>query len=360
MKRWQTGSLMVRFTISFILHQFLLMLILALPGMLYLSFLQKTENQTMIALFSWMSVFLYLCYCVFYGYYFARPMYDVLNRIETLSKGTYIIPKQQRSWFSSRIYREVNTHLDSLSLALQESEKQRNEFEQLRQEWAAGVTHDLKTPLSYISGYTDMLLSDKHRWTEEESRAFLQKIKEQSKHMEELIADLNIAFRLDHSFDIKRNQKAIELVELLRRVIADVANAPSDKGNDFALIDCREPVYVNGDAKLFKRAFTNLLINAIEHNPPGTNITMSIQKKEQAEIRIEDNGRGMDSYTVQHLFDRYYRGTATQTPTEGTGLGMAIVQQIITAFEGSIEVKSKRGQGTTMIVKLPYSEALRD
>lgn len=85
-------------------------------------------------------------------------------------------------------------------------------------------------------------------------------------------------------------------------------------------------------------------------------ITISIEKKVQAEIFIEDNGNGMDSYTMNHLFDRYYRGTSTEKNVEGTGLGMAIVQQIITAFEGSIEVKSERKQGTIFRVSLPYIE----
>ncbi|PWA08026.1 hypothetical protein DCC39_15790 [Pueribacillus theae] len=62
----------------------------------------------------------------------------------------------------------------------------------------------------------------------------------------------------------------------------------------------------------------------------------------------------MDEYTASHLFDRYYRGTSTEAPSEGTGLGMAVVHQIITAYDGTIEVKSKLGQGTSMIVRLPY------
>lgn len=358
MKRWKAGNLIVRFTVSFILQQFILMFILAIPGVLYIYWLQKTENQTIIEVLSWITVFLYLSYCFFYGYYFARPMYGVLNRIEMLSKGEYIVPKPIKSCISSRIYREVNAHLESLSLTLQENEKKRKEFDQLRQEWAAGVTHDLKTPLSYISGYTDMLLSKEHLWTEEERRRFLQIMKEKAKHMEDLISDLSIAFQMDQSLDMKQNQKKIELVELLRRVIVEIANAPNDKGNSFEFIDCAEPVYIKGDPKLLKRAFTNLIVNAIEHNPPGTFIKITTKKQaEEINITIEDNGKGMDEYTIQHLFDRYYRGTATEIPTEGTGLGMAIVQQIITAFGGSIEVKSKLKQGTTVMVTFPYIES---
>lgn len=356
MKRWQNANLIIRFTISFILHQFLLMLVLAVPGVLYIYLLQEPENETMIVVLSWTAVAFYFLYCLFYGYHFARPMYDVLNRIEILSNGEYLAPKQKKQILSSRVYKDVNTNLESLSVTLQENEKKREEFDKLRQEWAAGVTHDLKTPLSYISGYTDMLLSKEHTWSEEERSEFLQMIKEKSNHMEELISDLSIAFQMDQSLDIKKRSKKIELVELLRRVIAETASNPGSKENSFEFIECGEPVYIKGDTQLLKRAFTNLIVNAIEHNPSGTMIKISIKKKTQAEITIEDDGEGMDSYTVNHLFDRYYRGTSTETPTEGTGLGMAIVQQIITAFEGAIDVKSKLNHGTTFMVRLPYIE----
>ncbi|MBO0994390.1 sensor histidine kinase [Bacillus sp. SD088] len=353
MKRRLNGKLIVRFTMSFILHQFLLMLVLAIPGAVYIYLLQEPDNQVMIMVLSWIAVVFYFLYCLFYGYYFARPMYGVLRRIETLSIGDYIAPKQKKRFPSSRIYREVNANLESLSVILQENEKKRKEFDKLRQEWAAGVTHDLKTPLSYISGYTDMLLSEKHTWSEKERREFLQLIKEKSRHMEELISDLGIAFRMQQSLDIQKTFQEIELVELLRRVIAETANRPADKEISFEFIVNDEPVYIKGDIQLFQRAFTNLLVNAVEHNSAGTNVKVTIQKRAQAEVVIEDNGKGMDKYTVTHLFDRYYRGTSTEKPSEGTGLGMAIVQQIIAAYGGEISVKSVLGQGTVIVVHLP-------
>ncbi|MHB8066008.1 MAG: ATP-binding protein [Ruminiclostridium sp.] len=73
------------------------------------------------------------------------------------------------------------------------------------------------------------------------------------------------------------------------------------------------------------------------------------------EVQIADNGKGTDEQSVNHLFDRYYRGTSTDTPTGGAGLGMAIVKQIVMAHQGTVDVNSKIGHGTSIIVQLPIS-----
>ncbi len=351
---FENSKLVVRFTLNFILHQILLFLAVSLPAIFYIVVLKETMVPVVINLTTGFILVAYILYCLFYGYYVARPMFDIISKIQKLSSGGYFKSDKKRcfNFASGRLYREVYANLESLSVTLQENECKRKEFEQLRQEWAAGVTHDLKTPLSYISGYTDMLLSSEYRWSEQEEREFLQLIKEKSTHLEELINDLGIAFRMDQSVGMKYASQKIELVELLRRVIAEIANMPSSKGNSFEILG-EGPLYFNGDVHLLKRAFTNLIVNAIVHNPPGTEITVSIRKNPQLEVEIKDNGKGKDEETIKHLFDRYYRGTSTEAPTGGTGLGMAIVKQIITAHRGIIEVVSKVEKGTSILIKLP-------
>ncbi|WP_328802897.1 sensor histidine kinase [Saccharibacillus alkalitolerans] len=245
--------------------------------------------------------------------------------------------------------------LESLSSVLRENERKRREFEQARQDWASGVTHDLKTPLSYISGYADMLLSDRHEWSPDEQKEFLQSIREKSAYMEELIHDLGIAFRMDRSAGVELAAQSIELTEFVRRTVAETANLPLHKQNRFEISGGEQPLYIWGDAGLLKRAFSNLLLNAIVHNPAGTSVFVRMESAEggsRVRLQIADNGEGMDERSVARLFDRYYRGTSTDTPAGGTGLGMAIVKQIVAAHQGTIEVESQVGRGTSITVVL--------
>ena len=150
------------------------------------------------------------------------------------------------------------------------------------------------------------------------------------------------------------NIEEIELTEWLRRSLIQLMNTSEAEKFHFDFISKQEKAYVKIDPILFQRVIDNLLINALKHNSPGTRIQLKTYPAEdQQMIVIQDNGSGMDQETVKQLFNRYYRGTATTENIEGTGLGMAITDQLIKLHHGTINVESVLGKGTIITISLP-------
>lgn len=349
--------LIFKFFLSFLLYQFFLGLAIAIPyvsiQLLISSSIAPEFNQyTMLFV-----LILYMLYSLFYAYYVGYPLYQVAYNIEQLAIGRYDAAKvRHKSYLTSkRLYEQVNTNLNYLSDTLKSNELERKEFEIERQEWAAGVTHDLKTPLSLISGYTEMLLSNQYQWDENEKYEFIKQINEKSLYMQELIEDLRLAFRMDEISAYQISSDTVDLVELVKRVTAEVLNMPISTNYLIDVSTNEKRIYITGDRKLLHRAVSNLLVNAISHNPEGTQIELEVSKGDMSEIKIKDNGIGMDEEVISRIFDRYYRGTSTGTLSGGTGLGMAIVKQIIKGHGGGVEVKSQVGQGTQITLTLPSS-----
>lgn len=352
------NKLVLQFMFHYLLSQFFWGLIIAFPYILYTLLVHVMHVSPVFDLNApnpWIILITYLIYCFIYGYKAGYPMYEIIRNIKQLAEGKYVQRKEKSKgiFMSSRLYKDVKSNLEHLSSTLQINETKRKEFERERQEWAAGITHDLKTPLSYISGYTDMLLSDQHQWSEQEKREFLQLIRYKAAYIHELIEDLGIAFRMDESAVSHLKADPIDLVELVRRVTAEMLNMSISKDYSIQMTTYVNRLYVQGDARLLHRAFSNLMVNAMSHNPPGTHIEITVHKTVSAQVQIKDNGKGMDEQLVSHIFDRYYRGTSTETHSGGTGLGMAIVKQVVAAHQGNIYVNSQVGQGTDIMVEIP-------
>ncbi|WP_166242280.1 sensor histidine kinase [Paenibacillus turpanensis] len=296
-----------------------------------------------------------------YGWYIGRPLFYIIGMIHRLASGNYTDPKDQLIFKSKdkklkrpyHLYKEVIEQLHDLSETLETSKQDRIRLDNMQKEWIAGISHDLKTPLTYIKGYSSMLLSPQYTWNRDEQNNFLSEIQQKADHMEELIGDLNLSFRLDgQQFPV--NLEIRDAVEYIRRIVADTVNDP--RASEFTLTFESElsSLDIMLDEKLLQRALHNLLVNAILHNPPGTAVQVLLKKdNEHLEIRIEDNGNGMDEGTMEHLFHKYYRGTTTERHSDGTGLGMAIAYQIVLAHGGSIQVQSRLQEGTAIIVRFP-------
>lgn len=352
------GRIALRFTASFIAHQIGVLVFSSLPVLTYLYLMKGSSlSATYYGPIAWLTILFYGLYCVFYGYYVALPLADIMRRIRKLAQGQLESTHSHHSINpANKLYREIYRDLADLNATLKTNEQKRMEFEKERQEWASGVTHDLKTPLSYISGYSDLLLAGEQDWTPQERQEFLQIIKGKARYMADLIDDLGMAFRMDEQKTGQFSKEKVEIVELMRRILAECASLPEARDNDFSFTSEVDAMPIWGNGQLLMRAFSNLIINSIVHNPSTTAISVAIARRPHCEIRVTDNGSGMDQLAVEHLFDRYYHGSSTTTNSAGTGLGMAIAKQIIQAHGGTITVDSQLKLGTRYRITLPQAD----
>ncbi len=297
-----------------------------------------------------------------YGKRFGQPVLYIVNFIQRLADGNYheqeakkkdrSLNRRGKKKRSFRLFREINDSLNDLNQQLKQNEKLRNQIEQTREEWIVGVSHDLKTPLSSINGYAHVLESAPYNWSQEEFQQIGKTLREKSTFMSELIDDLSLTYRLKNNA-LPMVRQTQEVNEVIRRAVIHFINDPQFTSYDISFHASEEPISYPLDMKWFTRIIDNMISNAIKHNPTNTKIAIIVQKESDHyfTVRIQDNGIGMDSSTLDQLFERYYRGTNSEENTSGSGLGMSIAKQLTVAHGGEIAASSTPGEGTVIVLK---------
>lgn len=281
-----------------------------------------------------------------YGIWLTRQTGKIAKGIGNISRRVYkTIP--EKGTFGS-----VYMALNKMNEAIRHSDQIKEETDRVRREWITNITHDLKTPLSPVKGYAELLAdgTDVDTKTAQEYGAIILKNVD---YAEKLMNDLKLTYQLE-SGAFPFHPQQVRLVRYLKELVIDIANDPafSNRNIEFA---CDLPEFtVSIDPDLFHRAISNLVINALVHNPPTTKVIVSVLKENQnTYISVRDNGIGINETEQAELFTRYYRGTNTKEKTEGSGLGLAIAKQIVVLHGGDIAVKSKSGEGTEFSILLP-------
>lgn len=309
-----------------------------------------------------MILILFLLLALWYGHRFGAPILHMIDWLHSLAKGELREPispnsngmplsRKQSGHLKEkfRVHAELIESLAHLTETLQKNEHIRKQLEITREDWIAGVSHDLKTPLSSIIGYAHIMESRTYEWSQAEIREFAAIMREKSTYMDEMINDLTLTYRL------KNDAFAFEFIptdmnEFIDQTIQKWKQHPQFANVPIHYKASEAPITYPIDARYFRRALENLLANAALHNPEGTWINVSIDKNNVSQfvIQIQDNGVGIDKKTKELLFERYYRGTNTDEFIQGTGLGMAISKQLVIQHRGQIEIESQLGEGTTI------------
>jgi len=278
---------------------------------------------------------------------FVRPLVYVISRIERLTQFDYSDISDKKIHHKKtgklkrkfKLFQPVEESLNHLSERLDSNERQIKQSEQLREEWITGLSHDLKTPLSSIYGYSTMLASEDYEWTKDEMRIFAQTMQEKATYMDALIRDLTYTYQLKN--------KAIQL----DKVSLPLASWLTQFADEQVSVNVYGDVLLQADELLLKRIMDNLLTNAKKYTPVGTKVMVEAQHTaNEVMLTITDQGPGIPQEELDNLFERYYRGTNTTDDITGTGLGLAITKQLIDLHNGTISVRSGR-DGTVFILK---------
>ena len=213
---------------------------------------------------------------------------------------------------------------------------------------AAGLSHDIKTPLAVIESAVFRI---KKRVEEnEEVMEFLEKIKRQTERAEKIINRL-----LNYAKPSYWQIEYTNLKEILEESLEIALHSKDNKlkiENIDIKTDIREDLFVEGDKTALQQVFINLIINAFEAIEGKGSVEISLDKDgEFATVIIKDTGVGISQENIKKIFDPFYT-----TKERGTGLGLAVVKRILEDHRGEVEVISKKGEGTTFIIKLPLSK----
>ncbi|OCA91356.1 PAS domain-containing sensor histidine kinase [Bacillus sp. FJAT-27225] len=224
-------------------------------------------------------------------------------------------------------------------------------LEQIRKDFVANVSHELKTPITSIKGFTETLL-DGAMNDEKTLRDFLSIIQKESDRIQHLIQDLLELSKIEqHNFRLELSK--FDLVSLAREVATLLEGKASAKNIPLLVEADAEPLEMEGDPFRIKQVIINLTSNAIAYTPPGGKVQLFIQDVgKRVRLVVKDNGMGFDSAEIPRIFERFYRiDRARSRNNGGTGLGLAIVKHIVEAHHGKIVVKSSPGKGSEFILE---------
>jgi two-component system phosphate regulon sensor histidine kinase PhoR len=229
-----------------------------------------------------------------------------------------------------------------------------SQLENIQSDFLADISHEIKTPLAAILGASEILNQTTRKLTQEETKDFQSMIVSESSRLQRLIHELTDLSKIgDQGFQTLLKSK-VSLSDIFDEVEAIYQIQLKEKELKF-IHDIPKKINVFVDRDKFFRIFSNLLSNAIRYTEKG-NITITTEiKKQNLILYFSDSGQGIEPQNLDRIFDRFYRTDAARTRVGGgTGLGLAITRAIVQAHQGTIEVTSKLGKGTTFTITIPH------
>jgi len=266
----------------------------------------------------------------------------LIDAMRRLARGDFNVKVQVKA--------ETDGQFDRLVHSFNEMASQLKALEDMRQEFISNVSHEIQSPLASISGFARALRSE--RLSGEERGRYLDIIETESRRLSRLSDNLLRLAALDSEHPPFRPER-YRLDRQLREAVLACEPQWLEKSIDME-VDLEEAEIV-ADPELMGQVWGNLLHNAVKFTPAGGTIGVRLRRSgEAAEVCISDTGIGIGEEDLPRIFERFYKADKARSRAGGgSGLGLSIVKKIVDLHRGSIEVRSKPGEGTTFSVRLP-------
>ena len=229
------------------------------------------------------------------------------------------------------------------------------ELNQLKSEFVANISHELRTPLASIIGFSETIDSDTDM-PESVKTDFNKIILTEAKRLAELINDVLDISKLEGG-KVVLERSDFNAVDMLGDSVSNFRQRADEKSISITEEYPELPVIINADKERLQQAFENIISNAVKFTNPGGRITVFVRvRKNELETIISDTGIGIPKKDLQYIFQKFYKVSRADSTIPGSGLGLALVKQIIDLHKGFISIKSEEENGTTVIIKLQLTQ----
>ncbi|WP_228731188.1 sensor histidine kinase [Clostridium zeae] len=251
----------------------------------------------------------------------------------------------------------VCSDFNEMAQRLSDSVKARQKDESNRKELIAGISHDLRTPLTSIKAYVEGLEMGVAS-TPETQKHYLDTIKSKSNDLEHIVNQLFLFSKLDIG-EFPFYLEKVDIGKYLSEMVSNLSYEYKNKGLNIMLTENVESICVNVDKVQLRNALINILENSVKYKEKseGEMKISCTKENDYIKIRLEDNGPGVSSDAIEKLFDIFYRGDSSRSnPSKGSGLGLSITTKILERLSGSILAENVTDGGLAIIMKLPINK----
>lgn len=253
--------------------------------------------------------------------------------------------------------RKMSTYLSELNEQLNQSNEKLQTLNNYRTRLFANINHDFRTPLTLIKGYTDQIANNNDNYLTQATESDLKNLRKNTSILTQMTAEIQNLLLLEEG-KLELTWSEIHLLPMLNLIINMFDSKVVQQGKELQLRNkTKEGLVLHADKLYFKKILFNLISNAIKHTRKGDTITvMSSVQDNQVMLEVTDTGEGIDEKHLAYIFDRFYQvPNQPYTEKEGFGIGLSLVNELVTLHGGQIVAESKKGEGTTFKVSLPFN-----